>query len=64
MLCVCQSIEVGTFLLQLQDVHRWSFGRPDPKFSKNNANESTDDIPLEGLSNGLSIQDSNGSHDR
>lgn len=49
---------------ELQDVHRWSFGRPDPKFSKNNANESTDDIPLEGLSNGLSIQDSNGSHDR
>ncbi len=50
--------------VQLQDVHKWSFGRPDPKANKNIDEGSAEDIPLEGLDNGLPTQDSNGSHDR
>ncbi len=50
--------------MQLQDVHKWSFGRPDPKASKNHDEGGSEDIPLEGLDNGLAIQGSNGSHDR
>lgn len=55
---------LSCFDLQLQDVHKWSFGRPDPKSSKGNDDASAEDIPLEGLDNGLAIQDSKGSQDR
>lgn len=51
-------------LVQLQDVHKWSFGRPDPKAHKGHDEGGSEDIPLEGLDNGLAIQGSNGSHDR
>lgn len=50
--------------VQLQDVHKWSFGRPEPKGNKANDEAGSEDIPLEGLDNGLAIQGSNGSHDR
>ena len=50
--------------MQLQDVHKWSFGRPDPKASKGHDEGGSEDIPFEGLDNGLAIQGSNGSHDR
>jgi len=50
--------------VQLQDVHKWSFGRPDPKASKGHDEGGSEDIPLEGLDNALAIQGSNGSHDR
>ena len=50
--------------MQLQDVHKWSFGRPDPKASKGHDEGGSEGIPLEGLDNGLAIQGSNGSHDR
>ena len=51
-------------LVQLQDVHKWSFGRPDPKAGKGHDEGGSEDIPLEGLDDGLAVQGSNGSHDR
>ena len=51
--------------LQLQDLHRWSFGRPDPKALKEKRDKaSSEDIPLEGLSNGLETQALDANNDR
>ena len=54
--------------MQLQDLHRWSFGRPDPKALKalkeKRDKASSEDIPLEGLSNGLAVQELDANNDR
>ena len=51
--------------VQLQDVHKWSFGRPDPKAVKANDPEGpNEDIPLEGLDNGIAEQELDASNDR
>lgn len=51
--------------MQLQDVHKWSFGRPDPKAAKPSDGEApSEDIPLEGLTNGLAAQEIDANNDR
>ena len=51
--------------MQLQDLHKWSFGRPDPKALKEKRDKaSSEDIPLQGLSNGLAVQELDANNER
>lgn len=51
--------------VQLQDLHSWSFGRPDLKALKEKRDKAnSEEIPLEGLSNGLAVQELDATNDR
>lgn len=51
--------------MQLQDLHRWSFGRPDPKALREKRDKaSSEESPVEGLSNGLAVQELDANNDR
>ena len=55
--------------MQLQDLHSWSFGRPDLKALKEDLEAlrdkaNSEEIPLEGLSNGLEVQELDATNDR
>lgn len=59
---MCPAAVVG---VQLQDLHSWSFGRPDLKALKEKRDKAnSEEIPLEGLSNGLAVQELDATNDR
>ncbi|KAL3130903.1 hypothetical protein ABBQ38_000230 [Trebouxia sp. C0009 RCD-2024] len=50
---------------ELQDLHRWSFGRPDPKALREKRDKaSSEETPVEDLSNGLAVPELDANNDR